>query len=119
MPQIIPCPECANRIRITDELIGKRIRCPRCNNTFDAMRPSESSPVTTVADPIPEPPSPRPLPRDLPRPPKQEPTLESGAAETGTWEIVLTGVNFQVAGHLLAMGGGLLIFVSFFLIIVG
>lgn len=34
MPQLIACIECSKRIRVPDDMIGKRIKCPNCGATF-------------------------------------------------------------------------------------
>jgi predicted Zn finger-like uncharacterized protein len=36
MPEIITCPECAGKVRVPDTLLGKRVRCPRCDTAFVA-----------------------------------------------------------------------------------
>jgi predicted Zn finger-like uncharacterized protein len=107
MPQIIPCPECANRIRVTDDLLGKRVRCPRCGKPFDAVPIEGASPVMAVADPSLDPPALRSPQRDLPRAEQAE--APSATGETSAWENVLTGVNLQTAAHVLAILGGLMV----------
>jgi len=52
MHDIMVCPSCGGKLRITEELRGQRVRCPRCNHIFDS--PAE-----------PEPRAPQDLPLDL------------------------------------------------------
>ncbi len=43
MPDIIACPSCAGKLRIPDDLQGRKVRCPACNHTFDAPAHPNSS----------------------------------------------------------------------------
>lgn len=54
MSVIIACPSCEGKLRIADDLRGRRVRCPSCEHTFDA--PGSSAPA----------PEPSPEPRDFP-----------------------------------------------------
>lgn len=51
MPIIVACPQCQGQLRVADDLIGRKVRCPACNTTFDANAPASS---------------PTPEPRNLP-----------------------------------------------------
>jgi predicted Zn finger-like uncharacterized protein len=59
------CPACRGPLRIPDELVGQRVRCPTCQNVFAATTdvPPPDQPVTPLrpAEPEPE----RPLWKDL------------------------------------------------------
>jgi predicted Zn finger-like uncharacterized protein len=44
MPIIVACPSCSGQLRIADDLIGRRVRCPACNTTFDATDAPVASP---------------------------------------------------------------------------
>jgi predicted Zn finger-like uncharacterized protein len=107
MTHVIPCPECASRIRIDDEMIGKRVRCPRCDQYFTANPNESASPVTAFADPVPEPSNPRTFPREGPSPRPELGDMSPVSTETSNWENVLVGVNLQIAGHILAIMGGI------------
>ena len=52
MPNTIHCPSCGRELRVPDELIGKKVKCPACATTFTA----------SVAGPEAAPPSPGPEP---------------------------------------------------------
>jgi predicted Zn finger-like uncharacterized protein len=36
MPNTIHCPSCSRELRVPDELIGKKVKCPACSTTFTA-----------------------------------------------------------------------------------
>jgi predicted Zn finger-like uncharacterized protein len=36
MPQIITCPDCERKLRVPDNLLGKKVRCPSCSVLFKA-----------------------------------------------------------------------------------
>lgn len=40
----ITCPHCQSRLSLRDELVGKRIRCPRCQQILEIQPASGSSP---------------------------------------------------------------------------
>jgi predicted Zn finger-like uncharacterized protein len=56
MPSIVACPACHGRLRVTDELMGRPVRCPVCNTVF-SVAPEAPAPV---ADAPGTPPEPRP-----------------------------------------------------------
>ncbi len=107
MPAIIPCPKCGRQIRIADELLGKRVRCPQCSATFVVEPVDEEGPApagTAVqpaptarrrAAPPPEdegPPRPRRRPRDEDEYEDDRPRRGRRAAEEAVgWRRVRTG----------------------------
>jgi predicted Zn finger-like uncharacterized protein len=48
MPQLVSCPHCQRQLNVPDNLLGKNVKCPSCQNTFTA----------SAAGPAPEPPAP-------------------------------------------------------------
>src|SRR5579872_865312 len=62
MPIIVACPSCGGQLRVADELLGQRVRCPACKDTFDAARPAPAAPppLNLSVDDEPAPPAPRP-----------------------------------------------------------
>ena len=50
MPIIVSCPSCSGQLRVADDLIGRKVRCPACSTTFDAAAPSPPAPAPR-ADP--------------------------------------------------------------------
>jgi len=44
MPIQISCPSCAKQLRVPEDLLGKSVRCPNCQNTFTAEEPGTPSP---------------------------------------------------------------------------
>jgi hypothetical protein len=37
MPEIITCPDCDRKLRVPDDLIGKKVKCPGCSVMFTAV----------------------------------------------------------------------------------
>lgn len=40
MPIIVTCPSCAGQLRVSDDLIGRKVRCPACNTIFASETPA-------------------------------------------------------------------------------
>ena len=34
MPQIVTCPDCGRKLKVPDDLVGKRVKCPGCGQKF-------------------------------------------------------------------------------------
>jgi predicted Zn finger-like uncharacterized protein len=67
MPIIVACPSCGGKLRVADDLLGQRVRCPACKDTFDAAHPPAPDatpppppPLKLSVDDEPSPPAPRP-----------------------------------------------------------
>jgi predicted Zn finger-like uncharacterized protein len=62
MPIIVACPSCGGKLRVADDLLGQRVRCPACQGTFDAARPAPPTPppLNLSVDDEPAPPAPAP-----------------------------------------------------------
>jgi predicted Zn finger-like uncharacterized protein len=43
MPIIIRCPDCGNQLRVRDEQLGKKVRCPGCKEVFTAEDEDEAT----------------------------------------------------------------------------
>jgi predicted Zn finger-like uncharacterized protein len=43
MASVIVCPECDKQLKVPDEVLGKKIRCKDCGNTFTAKAPAKAS----------------------------------------------------------------------------
>src|SRR6266567_2368971 len=56
MATIVDCPSCDRKLRVPDELLGEKVKCPTCGGTFDAVLPGSAAP----APPPPAPPAPAP-----------------------------------------------------------
>jgi predicted Zn finger-like uncharacterized protein len=50
MPIIVACPACGGKLRVADDLLGQRVRCPACQDTFDAARPAAPPLQLTLDD---------------------------------------------------------------------
>jgi predicted Zn finger-like uncharacterized protein len=51
MPNTIHCPSCNRELRVPDELLGKKVKCPACSTTFTA---SVAGPEAAPPPPAPE-----------------------------------------------------------------
>jgi predicted Zn finger-like uncharacterized protein len=45
MPEIISCPECGRKLRVKEDLFGRKVKCPDCGVTFTAGGDPEDSPA--------------------------------------------------------------------------
>lgn len=43
MPVIVNCPSCSGPLRVADELLGRKVRCPSCQTIFEAAVPPPSA----------------------------------------------------------------------------
>jgi predicted Zn finger-like uncharacterized protein len=43
MPEVVTCPKCERQLRVPDELIGQRVKCPTCGTNFTATVGGSSS----------------------------------------------------------------------------
>jgi predicted Zn finger-like uncharacterized protein len=61
MPNTIHCPSCSRELRVPDELIGKKVKCPACATTFTASvaGPEAAPPAAPPAGYEPEPAQPQ------------------------------------------------------------
>ena len=44
MAEVTSCPQCQRKLRVPDELLGKKVKCPGCGLTFTAMADSPGAP---------------------------------------------------------------------------
>lgn len=58
MPTYVTCQSCGGKLRIPDDYLGRKVRCPACTFTFEAVASSPSAP------PIPSGPSAAPSPTE-------------------------------------------------------
>ena len=79
MPVVTRCPSCNRSLRVPDNLIGSKVRCPQCKNVFTAEAGGESADVPAPLPAAKAPPAPRPVSpiSDRPsRPPQRPPASE-------------------------------------------
>jgi predicted Zn finger-like uncharacterized protein len=50
MPEPIRCPSCASTLRVPEDLLGKRVKCPRCQTTFTATASGPAEPEGGYAE---------------------------------------------------------------------
>ncbi len=49
MPEVTSCPQCQRKLRVPDELLGKKVKCPGCGLTFTAAADAPAPPVSPSA----------------------------------------------------------------------
>lgn len=49
MPIVIDCPSCERKLRVPDDLMGQKVKCPTCGTTFDAAPRSAATPEPVLA----------------------------------------------------------------------
>ncbi|HXG12972.1 MAG TPA: MJ0042-type zinc finger domain-containing protein [Gemmataceae bacterium] len=72
MPIVIDCPSCSRRLRVPDDLLGARVKCPTCGSQFTAASGEAAPPVSgpTLTEPsAPRDASPSPDPGEAPSTP--------------------------------------------------
>ena len=50
MPIVVCCPSCSRRLRVPDELLGKKVKCPTCGENFTAAAAGPEMPPTSTKD---------------------------------------------------------------------
>src|SRR5262245_9082668 len=111
MPVVVSCPSCSGPLRVGDELIGRKVRCPACSTVFEAPAGDSVSPKEEwqqlnldVPDQQPAPPSSPPvetvpvdpwkmmnlsLDEPGPKPPPAPPSQPVGALEIDRQEVAV------------------------------
>jgi predicted Zn finger-like uncharacterized protein len=51
MPQLVSCPHCQRQLNVPDNLLGKNVKCPSCQNTFTATAPGAGGGAESAAEP--------------------------------------------------------------------
>jgi predicted Zn finger-like uncharacterized protein len=51
MPQLVSCPHCQRQLNVPDNLLGKNVKCPSCQNTFTATAPGGGGGAESAAEP--------------------------------------------------------------------
>jgi len=65
MPIKVECTGCGSTLRVPDEMLGRKVRCPKCQETFTAAEPkSASPPPLPPREEVRDDPPPRPKARD-------------------------------------------------------
>jgi hypothetical protein len=70
MPALIVCPKCNRKLRVPENLMGKKVKCPSCGTAFTAAEAEEDLPTAPLIEEKEAPPSPRRKP--APSPPDEE-----------------------------------------------
>jgi predicted Zn finger-like uncharacterized protein len=66
MPEQIRCPSCNATLRVPDTLLGKNVKCPKCQTTFTAATDAPEEPEEGIVH------EPAPAARRRPAPPPEE-----------------------------------------------
>src|SRR5438552_731201 len=77
MPVLVACPTCSRQLRVGDQLQGRKVKCPNCQNVFLAEPAGE-----------PEPAVPPPPPRKAPKPPPRRDPDEEVAGRPDRGRVV-------------------------------
>jgi len=56
MSSLIDCPSCSRKLRVPDDLLGQKVKCPTCGDKFDAIAPSPDGASEMGPSPAPAPP---------------------------------------------------------------
>ncbi|HXG12973.1 MAG TPA: zinc-ribbon domain-containing protein [Gemmataceae bacterium] len=51
MPTIVDCPSCERKLRVPDDMLGKKVKCPKCGTTFTARGDDGGRPVADGDEP--------------------------------------------------------------------
>src|SRR5262249_49443824 len=100
MPEIVACPDCSRKLRVPDNLLGRKVKCPGCGVNFTA----------SVAGPASEAVSSAPQPRrrdDYEAPSRQdnyEPDVSSKRSVKDGWKRVRSGLNFVLTSIWVSIG---------------
>ena len=52
MPILVACPTCNGQLRVADDLIGRKVRCPACQAIFDAREQAPAPPPAPMDAPV-------------------------------------------------------------------
>jgi len=112
MPAIVDCPSCNRKLRIPDELLGRKVKCPTCSTTFDAVAspaagapPVPSTPSAPPASFAPAPPpiaKPQAAPMAPAPPPQDAPPLAHKRCPYCGQNVVADAERCQHCGEALA-----------------
>ncbi len=69
MPNLIRCPSCNRQLRVPENLLGKKVKCPACQGMFTAKKEEEDLPTAPLIE---EEESPPVAKRRPPAPPAEE-----------------------------------------------
>ena len=50
MPILIQCTNCARKLRVQDQLMGKTVKCPHCQTRFQARSVEEAGAATAAVN---------------------------------------------------------------------
>lgn len=117
MPTLINCPSCQRQLRVPDELLGQRVKCPTCGALFTGA-PAEAQPPPPTPAPAPAPGyEPAQWVADLSPPDRPTPAQQKWRAREAVsapavtlMVLALLGIGLQLCGvgyNALGIGGAI------------
>ena len=91
----IVCPTCGKQFRLKEELLGRKVRCTACKESFIAEAEIELAPAPDFHDETPRYATPSPVPRSSQLTTRQQSELEAALkaiASRAGWQFALLGV---------------------------
>ena len=55
MPQIVTCPDCGRKLKVPDDLLGKKVKCPGCGQKFVGEAEDDEAPASRSTGVAPRP----------------------------------------------------------------
>jgi hypothetical protein len=101
MPEIVACPDCSRKLRVPDNLLGRKVKCPGCGVNFTASVAGPASAAVSSAPPLPR--------RDDYEPPPRgdddyEPDISGKRSVKAGWKRVRAGLNFVAISIWITIG---------------
>lgn len=96
MADLVECPQCGQKSRVTAEMIGRRIKCPACGFSFQAELPPSG--VTAMPDVV------------VLEEPASGFRSQFGIADVDAWRSVRSGLLLHGIGNVLLLAGWVLFF---------
>jgi predicted Zn finger-like uncharacterized protein len=134
MPTLVECPSCSRKLRVPDELLGQRVKCPTCSSVFTAgeqaggappapEEPAEDRGRVTAREPSPREREDRsyqeePVSRRRPRfededdfeGPGERTGRRGARADRSAWQKVRTGITMILTSICIIIGSVVLLF---------
>src|SRR5262245_29395055 len=94
MPILLYCPDCNAKIRAPEQILGRQVRCPKCDAEFTAATDGVASPTASDSYPVSQPaareeavsPPPTPVQELKPEPPPPSPPAPAPPPEQLEWK---------------------------------
>lgn len=50
---VIACPDCGKQVKVTDEHVGKKVKCKACGHVYPVKAPGDAAPAAKAPPPVP------------------------------------------------------------------